>query len=116
MNVHKCLINKRHSIDSIISGFTLVEPLLCYDIKTRKRYLSDLLAHSFIIYSFNMYLLNIFYVPNTFLSVSGKAENITLFLSSLNSCFAKGHVLVFNGCYNKQPNFRDLKKHKFISL
>lgn len=103
MNVHKCLTNKRHLIDSIIIGFTSVEPLLCYDIKTRKRYLLDLLAYSFIIYSFNMYLLNIFYVRNIVLSFSGKAENITVFLSSLNSYSLKGHVLVFNGCYNKQP-------------
>lgn len=35
MNVYKCPINKRHSIDSVIVGFISVEPLLCYDIKTR---------------------------------------------------------------------------------
>lgn len=60
-------------------------------------YVFDLLAYSFIIHPLNIYLLNIFYVPNTVLSFSGKAENITMFLSSLNSCSVKGHVLVYNG-------------------
>lgn len=39
--MHKCLINKRHSIDNIVIGFIPIEPLLCYDIKTRRRCLID---------------------------------------------------------------------------
>ena len=92
MNIHKCLTYNRHQIDSITSSSTVGGSLLCCEIMTRKRWLIGLLAYSFIIPPFNIYLLNISCVPDTVVSFSGKTENIAMFLSLLSSYSAKGHV------------------------